>query len=280
MQEQKDKDVFITLMNPITIKTILMIGNKFAKLFFYQLIESITNYDIRNYSLGTEKYDDFLNAVNPQEDIILISPNQDVVINLELNRVESRITLEKNRRYVHRLDRKYNPSVESNTQIIQINFHDYSHKNKKGNIVLKSCEKISNRNITIYDFYIRDIKFVSKLIDNRFYNDLALFSAKSNSELYHLSYSSLRRRSIMKELQSLKNNKDFMDLYNHEEYLESLKADFCKKGYEEGIRHQKEVFIKKMFDNKENIEKISMYTGYTKDELLDKLIDNTLDIVN
>lgn len=265
---------FISLMNVITIKTLLTIGSEKSKQFLINLIKSITSYDITNFTLGRIKTNNPYERISSQEDILLISPNKDIVVNVELNRIYSEITLKKNRKYAYALDQKYNEALGSNTKIIQININDYSYKNAKGDIILKSKETLEESNITIYNIYLQDLKTIAFLTENKLYNDLAMFSTYNFESMKSLIKDSQERRKVMEELKKLGKDKSFLDLYNHEEYIENLKKDFCQKGYEEGIRHQKEKLINAMLQNHEEISKISLYSDYSKDDILSFLLKN------
>lgn len=148
-----EESKFISLMSDMTIKTLWVKGDIPSREFLNRIISNVVGFDVRKYTLfsnelGKESYKSLAKKV----DILLVSPDKNTKINVELNKRFTKELINKNDSYILKIggetyaglayEQKYSFSI----RVIQVNINgfrsqydteftinEYSLNNKKTN---------------------------------------------------------------------------------------------------------------------------------------------------
>lgn len=284
--------IFINPLKDIVFKTLLLNGSKETKEYLNRMISNITGIDVKNYDvtmqeLGVDNYQ----GIASRLDIILVSPDKGIKINIEVNKSKSRALLNKNKTYICKLagnyyndlDEKYNKDIK----VIQINFNNY--KNSINNTFLNRFYfydkeyEIEDKSIQIYQFYLPYFKNIcyDKRIDIN--NDYALLTCESFEEMEKYVNNNSERKAFVIDMKKLSSDEAFANLIDYDEYEEALlkelkenalkegikegKKEGVKEGIKEGIIKNQEAVVKKMLDKKIDIKLISEITNLSIEEI-------------
>ncbi len=248
MEEKQPK--FISLMKDLTFKALWILGNDTTKEYLNRIIKNIVGYDVSDFylgmnELGINNYKSVANKV----DILLCSKDNLTKINIELNSEYKSLIINKNDSYIYKLagefyaDKKDNKKYKDNINVEQINLNGFYNHDKKEIAEMHYTMRDIKYNfvrsgIKIHDIYIPEIRNMCYDNDNEFYKDLAMFMCKSYEEMEELANGNKERKFVMSELKRLGSEKEFVDLYDHDEFEAIIRADIeesnLKKGFEQG----------------------------------------------
>ena len=96
-----NKNKFYSLSSDTTFK--YLFKNPKTRFFFNELIYYYTSLDISEFNLIDNELSTGNKYVNYRIDTLLINKNEDIIINVELNREHEEYTELRNRRYLHTL---------------------------------------------------------------------------------------------------------------------------------------------------------------------------------
>ena len=121
-----NKNKFYSLSSDTTFK--YLFKNPKTRFFFNELIYYYTSLDISEFNLIDNELSTGNKYVNYRIDTLLINKNEDIIINVELNREHEEYTELRNRRYLHTLagtskDSNYHDKrvvIQLNLQMIKI----------------------------------------------------------------------------------------------------------------------------------------------------------------
>lgn len=261
-------------MSDMTFKTLWVLGNSDVKEFFNRIIGKVVGFDIKDYNLaynelGKLNYKSLANKV----DILLISPDKRIKINIELNRFDKNELINKNYSYILKLGGETYAGLTNkekykfNISFIQVNINGFKSRfdteftiNEYSiNYRITGTERTS---LKIYDISLPEDNNSCYDIDEEMKKDLMMFTAKSYEELAEIAKSNKEREAVMKELERLGSDTKFVDYYDHDEFEEILKEAIARDAREEGIQtgeenHQKEIVLKLYHEKGKKIEEIA-----------------------
>lgn len=276
-------------MQDFTFKTLWTNGNIYCRNYLNRIIKRIIDKDISEYSLYSNElslnnYKSLANRV----DILLVSKNSKHKVNIELNKTYTKALVNKNDSYIYKLagefytTKKEEKKYSKDINVEQVNLNGFHNRLNYGfdlhYTLIDKRFKTQKNGIKIHDIYLLNIEEI--INDIEFYRDLKMFNAKSYKEMELLICNNKEREEILMTLKRLGSEEEFVDLYDHEEFLRIMQKELAenarkrglragrKEGRKEGILQNKYDMTKIMLENGEDIDKICLYSGLTKENVL------------
>ena len=156
-----NKNKFYSLSSDTTFK--YLFKNLKTRFFFNELIYYYTSLDISDFNLIDNELSSGNKYVSYRVDTLLINKDEDIIINVELNREHEEYTELRNRRYLHTLvDTSKDSNYHDKRIVIQLNLNCFKSKNDKD--ISRETFQLHDKenNITIEDFIIHNV-FQKKL---------------------------------------------------------------------------------------------------------------------
>ena len=208
----------------------------------------ISTYDACMQELGIDNYF----SIASRLDLLLISKDRKVKINIEINKNKSKALLNKNKTYACKiagnfyndLDIKYKDDIK----VIQINLNAYK----------SSCEgvflnrfyfydkeyEVEDKSIEIYQVYLPNYKDNSYDISREEYNDYALLMCKSYKEMEDYIKNNSEREAFVRDMKAMSSQEAFANLIDYDEFEEALRRE----------RQEELETIRKELENEKNEE--------------------------
>ena len=233
----KNNNKFFYLASDTTFK--YLFKNPKTRVFFEELIKYYTGLDISDFKFIDNELNSGNIYVDYRLDSILTSSDENIILNVEMNREYRDYTDIRNRRYLHTIagttkDNKYN----DNKIVIQLNFNCYKCKEDENICTNTYMLKDKENDLVIEDFKIHNV-FMPKE-EELCYNEgikkkLKLFLCSSYEEMKSIAEEDEELKSIVDEIERLNKDKYFGALYNIEEEQEKLENSARSEGYKEGF---------------------------------------------
>ena len=266
---------FYSLMSDTTIKYLFK-NNKTRKVL-ETIIKSLTGIDLDGYELIDNELNTGSMIKDYRLDLLLRKGNN--LVSIEMNRKVEDYIINKNHRYLYRLAGNiYNEGddYKEKRYVTQINFNNAKFP-IKGSSGILTYEFMNDEyglrveGIKSIEIYLENFKGVCYNGINLKETYLSLFTAENYEEMKKIVKDNKEVLILVEEIEKLNNDKYFGALYNVEEEQRKLENSARLTGYEQGMEigslSAKQGIAKSMKEDNVDIEKISIYTGLTKEEI-------------
>ena len=261
---------FVSLVSDTTFK--YLFKNEDTRKFLEEIILGKTDIDLTGYILVDNEENSGNKIKDYRMDLVLKKDNSIVII--EMNSEYSDAIEIKGRQYLYRkashgLEKGDKYQDVPNVKLIM--FNNYYNRNRKDIKTIKYELCNSEYNLKYSDIEIHEIylKAFNKLcydkyseIDKR----LCLFTINDFEEMRNLIKDDETLR-ILKELERLGMDNDFMNDYDYEKVQKKLMNSIRYEGYEEGVQNEKIEIAKKLLLKNVDENTILETTGLTIEEI-------------
>lgn len=288
--KKKIEPKYISLLSDLSFKTLWTNGSLLTKEFLKKTISEIVGFDVSGFVLSTNEigltnYKSMANRV----DILLISSNKKVKVNVELNKEHLKSLDRKNDVYLYKLagetytrDRENhkNEVYDYDINVTQVNINNYNNPSNKliprnDYVVADLVNNTIREGITFHDLYLPIINKLCYNTEKDLYRNLAMFKVESYKEMERLARGDKAREAVMEDLKRLGSDTEFVDLYDHEEFQKAVEREMYNNGIEEGraegkaegAKEEKISIAKKLLEIGNKIEEISYITGLSREEI-------------
>lgn len=307
--KEKTKITFVSPVYDFIFKTLVLNGSSDTKKY----INRVINYALDNkkgieeYELTDVEYGEHaINSLRNRSDLIYIKKDKTALIDVELNRIKTKISLNRNRIYLHklasdfytRLDQEKPYTQDINVKQININNYICEYEESKNVLIRKEiaydienniCDKSTEK---IFIYLPIALKMWYDGSREEMICDMALLSCKSFEEMVKVAGSNKERKAVISDLKDMikmspvmsemeiQQYEEVLHEYTIKEATEKATKEGIEKGIEQGIEQGIEKGIKQA--EKEMILKLSGKNKSPNEisELLDIEISKVQNILN
>ena len=286
-----NKIKFFYLSNDTTFK--YLFNNNKTRSFFDELISYYTHLDISKFHFMNNEESSGNNYVSYKLDSLLTNEDNNIIVNVELNREYKDFTELRNRRYLHTIASKsINNKYNDKRIVIQLNLNCY--ESRERNEISTETFKLRDidNDLVIDDFIIYNV-FIPKELDLCYNlpikNKLQLFLCDTYEKMRDIVNIDKELKTIVDELERLNNDKYFGALYDAEEEQEKLINSAQTSGFregkriglqeghdiglQEGLKEKTNEIVIKMINENCDIDLISKVTNLSIEEIK-KILEN------
>ena len=245
----KEELRFISPLYDTTIK--YLFKNENCKKWLSKLIKHVTGEDLYDYKM----YDTEINTGNNKRDyrldILFLKGNEEIkkadLMNIEMYKTYYEYNDVKSRTYMHKLMSDGYESGDTFTRRhgIQVNFLNYCHDTYKDVCICKLLmhdeyhSDIRDDEVIVYNVYLSNYRNVCYNSGNELEAMLSLLKASSYDAMRDIACGNEEALTIVKELEKLSTNEEFIGLYDaeelHKKELNSARSEGIDIGIEQGI---------------------------------------------